>query len=196
MTDPATWTPPRPNWRRRRRAELQAAARIVTALALTGVPIGLIWAWWSPPGPRALLFSGGKVQPEESEAFVAGDGRYAILVVAVGLLAGLIAWSAKAARGTIVVLALAAGGLTGAAITVLVGRLAGGGTADGKVGTIVEQLPLSLHATGLLFLEAAAAVFVYGLCVSFAAADDLGRPDADRELARSVPSRSGPGELP
>jgi hypothetical protein len=185
--------PVRPSWRRRRSRELRAAATIVTVLALAGVPLGLIWAWWSPPGPRALLFSGGQVQPEESEAFVAGDGRFAILVVVAGLLAGLVAWFAKAVRGTIVLLALAAGGLVGAAVTVLVGSATGGGTASGKVGTVVDELPLSLHATGLLFLEAAAAVFVYGLCVSFAAADDLGHPDPERWGGPPPPPPPAPG---
>lgn len=165
---------------------------IATALTVAGVPVGLIWAWWSPPGPRALLLPGGKVQPEESEAFVAGDGRFAILVIALGLIAGLVVWTRRAVRGTIVILALAAGGLAGAAVTALVGNLSGGGSASGRAGTVVGELPLSLHATGLIFLEAAAAVFVYGMCVSFAAADDLGRPDTERAGADgAVPGRAG-----
>jgi len=37
---------------------------------------------------------------------------------------------------------------------------------------------VSLHATGLLFFEAAVAVLVYGLLVAFTTRDDLGRTDA------------------
>lgn len=164
---------------------MRAAAMIIAMLGMLGVPAGLLWAWWSPPGPRALLYAGGQVQPEESEAFVAGDGRFALICLVVGVLGGLAAWTRRQVRGTIVPLALAAGGLVGAAVTVLVGGWTGGGTSTGRPGTVVEQLPLSLHMSGLLFLEAAAAVFVYGLCVSFAPADDLGRPDQRRDPARS-----------
>jgi hypothetical protein len=51
-----------------------------------------------------------------------------------------------------------------------------------------KHLDLSLHMTGLLYLEPVIALLLYGLLVSFASSDDLGRPDPAR--ARwSVPRR-------
>jgi hypothetical protein len=174
-------------------AELRVAAMIVAALAVVGVVLGILWQWWSPPGPRAYVIGPGLIEPDETESFVAGDGRFALLAALVGVLAALTVWFAALARGVAAVVALAVGGLAGSGLMALVGHLLGGGTATGKTNTIIDQLPLSVHMHGLLFVEAAAAVLVYGLCASFAAADDLGRPDpareralADRRAARSV----------
>lgn len=172
-------------------------ARPVLPLAVTvalmwalGAVLGPVWQWWSPPGPAGYQIAPGLIQPDETEAFVAADGRFAAITLAVGILAGLIVWFTRVGRGTPAVFALALGGLGGAAALALVGSASraagqhyacGGGTAS-----CITHLPLSVHAHGLLLVEAVAAVFVYGLCVSFARADDLGRPDPLRELARSV----------
>jgi hypothetical protein len=177
--------------------ELRVAAVIVAVLAAAGAVLGVIWQWWSPPGPRAYVIGPGLIQPDETESFIAGDGRFAFLAVLVGVLAALTVWFAALARGVAAVAALAVGGLAGAGLMALVGNLTGGGTSTGKTNTIIDQLPLSVHMHGLLFVEAAAAVLVYGLCASFAAADDLGRPDPEREpaLAASGPAPSvGPGD--
>lgn len=187
MTDPAA-----PPWTNRR-AELRVAASIVVVLAALGAILGLIWSWWSPPGPRAYVIGPGMIQPGESESFVAGDGRFAFLAVGVGLIAALVVWFGKLVRGVAAVLALAVGGLAGSGLTALVGHATGGGTSSGKTNTIIEQLPLSVHMHGLLFVEAAAAVLVYGLCASFAADDDLARsdPERDRALAARASVRAG-----
>ena len=73
------------------------------------------------------------------------------------------------------VAALAIGGTAGAALTDLIGHLVGGGTTKGTVGTILARLPLQVHATGSLFVEATLAVAGYVLCVAFVRPDDLGR---------------------
>jgi hypothetical protein len=155
-----------------------------------GAALGLVWQWWSPPGPAGYQIAPGLIQPDETEAFVAADGRFAAITLAVGVLAALIVWFTRAGRGVPAVFALALGGLGGSAALALVGHAA---RADGRhyacgtaPATCITHLPLSVQAHGLLFAEAVAAVFVYGLCVSFARADDLGAPDRLRELARSV----------
>jgi hypothetical protein len=83
-------------------------------------------------------------------------------------------------RGPLVVVAMVAGGLAGAALTWWVGYLTGGGTYDGRANTTIAHLPLSLHMHGLLAVEPALAALVYGLFAAFAARDDLGRPDPVR----------------
>lgn len=180
----------RPGWRARWAApeEVRAGLLIIAALVVLGALLGIVWEVWSPPGPAGLIVPGGAIEADESEAFIAADGRFAVLVFVVGLAAGLLAWFLRRRRGPAVAAALAIGGVAGAALTNLVGHLLRGGSASGAAYTVVRHLPLSVHATGLLFLEAAVAVLVYLLCTAFAAADDLGRPEpgAGRAVSGSV----------
>lgn len=165
--------------------DLRFAALVVVALAVLGAALGAAWAAWSPPGPRAYVLAPGVFFPDETEAFVAGDGRFMVLGALAGLAGGIGAWLAVARRGSLTALALVAGGLAGSALMELVGHVAGGGSFAGQPGEILPQLPLSLHAQGLLLVEPAVAALVYGLLVAFTADDDLGRPDPVRAaLAR------------
>ncbi len=153
-------------------SRLPNLAVVVVLMWAVGGVLGLVWAWWSPPGPAGFVVAPGLVEPGESEAFVAGDGRFAAVVLAVGILAGLLVWFARIGRGIPAVLVLAVGGLGGAGAMALVGHgLRGAGKHYGCAGgraTCIDHLPLSVHAHGLLLVEAAVAVLVYGLCVSFA----------------------------
>lgn len=163
---------------RPRREDLAAGGYVVLALVVLGALLGVVWQWWSPPGPAGYVVAPHAVQPDETEAFIAGDGRFAVICAAAGLLAGVAAWTLRPTRGPITALALVTGGLFGSLLTDLVGHLLAGGTGDGRTNTVLRQLPLSLHMRGLLLLEATCAVLVYGLCASFAAEDDLGRPES------------------
>jgi hypothetical protein len=158
-------------------ADLRGGALVVGAMTVVGFLLGLVWGWWSPPGPAALVLGGGQFQPDETESFVAGDGRFAVLALATGIAAGLIVWVTRVARGVAAQVAVGLGGLGGALAMAVAGRWTGGGSSAGRVGDVVAHLPLSVHMHGLLLLEAAAAVLVYGMCASFAARDDLGRPE-------------------
>lgn len=164
-------------------ADLRVAALVVVALAALGAVLGAAWSWWSGPQQRAYVLAPGKLYPfDEVETMAAADGRYFALVAVTGLIAGaLLYWRRPANRGPVLALALAAGGLAGAALTWWVGYLTGGGTYDGRPKTIIAHLPLSLRSHGLLFVEPAFALLVYGLCTVFAVRDDLGRPDPLRE---------------
>lgn len=163
------------------------AVTVVLMWAAGGV-LGLIWQWWTPAGPAGYLVAPGQVQPDETEAFVAGDGRFATIAIAVGILAALIVWFGRIGRGIPAVLALTVGGLGGAAATAGVGhviRRDGNKYPCGSGSLCIDHLGLSVHAHGLVLVEAAAAALVYGLCVAFAKDDDLNVPDPVRELARS-----------
>lgn len=169
-----------------RAGQLRAAALMVLGLAAAGALLGLLWAAWSPPGPLGAILPGG-VQPDETEAWAAGDGRYAIIVAVVGTLAGAAGWLLRRGRGPYLVVAYVAGGIGGAALTWWTGHLARGSgpsfpclTTAGRA--VCEQhLPLSVHMTGLIFVEPALALLVFGLIVAFTRRDDLGRPDPVRE---------------
>jgi hypothetical protein len=164
-------------------ADLRAAGVIVVVLAALGALLGPVWAVWSGSQQRAFVLAPGKLYPyDEVETMAAADGRYLVIVVAVGVLATLVVWYGRAGnRGSLVLLALCAGGLSGAALTWWVGYLAGGGSYQGKQGTTIPHLPLTLHMHGLLLVEPAVAALVYGLFTAFATHDDLGRPDRVRD---------------
>lgn len=162
------------------RSDLKAGGSIVLALAVIGALLGLVWAAWSPPGSAARITPAGRLQ-DETEAWVAADGRFLVLSVAAGLVAALAAWRRRDNRGGVVLTALALGSLAGSLLMWFVGWLAGGGSDTGQAGGFIPRQRLSVHMDGLLFLQAGTAVLIYGLLVAFAARDDLGRPDEERD---------------
>ncbi|HKC29502.1 MAG TPA: hypothetical protein VKB75_15920 [Jatrophihabitans sp.] len=165
------------------RADLRIALQVVLVLAALGAALGLVWAWWAGPQQRAYVLAPGQLYPfDETERMAAADGRYLVIVAAVGLVASVALWWWRAAnRGALLLVALIVGGLAGAALTAWIGYLSGGGTYSGKRGTTIAHLPLSLHMRGLLFIEPALATMVYGLLAAFAARDDLDRADPVRD---------------
>jgi hypothetical protein len=169
--------------------DLRVAAVVVIVLAALGALLGFVWSQWSGPQQRAYVIAPGKLYPyDEVETMAAADGRYFLLVGVVGLLAGpVLWWWRRVNRGPLLALALAAGGLAGAALTWAVGYLTGGGTYSGSAGSTIAHLPLSLHMHALLFLEPALALLGYGLLTAFAVADDLGRPDPARQRLLDAP---------
>lgn len=180
-----------------RRQQLRAAGLVAAVLAVLGAVLGVVWEVWSPPGPVGIQLSEG-VQPDETEAWVAGDGRFAVIAIVVGLIAAILAWQLPAlrrARGPYVALGLSVGSVAGALLADLVGWALRGDGADYRcgAGTCIDQLPLTVHMHGLWFLQAFVAVLGYGLFVSFAAADDLGRPDPRRARTGRAPEVVGAG---
>lgn len=188
--------------RRTPRKDVRAGAGIVLALAVLGALLGVVWQRWSPPGGLGFVVAPHAIQPDETESFIAADGRFAVICAAAGLFAGVLAWLRTSIRGPVTALALGVGGLLGSLLTGLVGHLLGGGAGDGRTNTILHHLPLSVHMRGLLLLEATVAVLVYGLCASFAAEDDLGRPGSappsvgiGDEMQHVVGHRDAPGDM-
>jgi hypothetical protein len=195
MTDPAALPPASPyrargqhaaprrrdrSDRRGARSDLRAGVYIVLTLAVLGAALGVLWQWWSPPGPAGYVVGPHAIQPDETEAWIASDGRFAVIGAATGVVAGILVWMRTAVRGPVAAFSLALGGLAGAALTELVGHRLAGGHGSGRINTVLHQLPLSVHMHGIRLVEAAAAVLVYSLCTAFAAEDDLGRPDPRR----------------
>jgi len=164
---------PREPWVTRR--DVRLAVVTILVLILVGLVLGGLWELISPARPRGYVISAGII-PDETESFVASDGRFAIITALAGLAAALIVWARPATRGPVAIVGLAVGSLLGAAATDLAGRLLGGGTTSGKVNTSIAALPLQVHATVLLVLQALIAVLGYGLLTLFSSQDDLGRP--------------------
>lgn len=162
-----------------RRAEWRLSGALFGALVLLGVPLGALWEVISPPGPLGVRLPAG-IEADESQAFVEADGRFAVMVLIVGLVAGVVAWLLKAARGVVLAVALTAGTLASSLIADLVGHLLRGpGPTQHHGGlTYYQHLPLQVRMPALLLLESVVALLVYAVCVAFAERDDLGRPEA------------------
>ncbi|MDP9117368.1 MAG: DUF2567 domain-containing protein [Actinomycetota bacterium] len=148
---------------------------IVAVMIVVGAVLGALWQWWAPPGPLGLVIAPHTIQPDETESFVAGDGRFAIIGAATGLVAGIWVWRITRWRGPVSAFALAIGGVAGAVVTERVGHALAGGRDAGAVNTVISHISLTVHMGGLRLVEAAAALLTYGLLVAFAPADDLGR---------------------
>lgn len=159
------------------REDLRAGAVIVAVMSVLGALLGLVWQWWSPHGGLGFVVAPGQIQADETENWIAADGRFAMIVAVVGVLAGIVVWRRRGTRGPVAGAALAVGGLIGAVLTAAVGALLGGGSDHGKAGTLLKQLPLRVHMHSLLLLEATMAVLLYTVLTSFAVRDDLGRPE-------------------
>ena len=196
MIDPAVAPPARPDAAGERRAQVRAAGLVVVVLAVVGAVLGLVWQAWSPPGPIGVRLPAG-IQADETEAWAAGDGRYMIIAVAVGVVAAIAGWyvpSLRRVRGPFVALGIAIGALAGSALTDLVGWAVRGDGNDYScgAGTCIDHLPLTVHMHGLWFVEAFIAVLGYGLFVAFAVADDLGRPDVQKDGPAVAPAGTEP----
>jgi hypothetical protein len=167
--------------------QVRVAGLLFLALAVLGCLLGPLWSWWSPPGPLGERIPAGVIA-DESEAFIAADGRFALITTVVGLVTASVIWFARSVRGPWIAAALGLGGVVGAVLTDVVGHAVRGEVHAVRVAPgiyRIDHLPLQVQATGLLLLEGAAALLVYGLCVAFAARDDLGRADPVRDALRA-----------
>ncbi|HEU5266779.1 MAG TPA: hypothetical protein VFU35_08760, partial [Jatrophihabitans sp.] len=68
-----------------RGGDLLVAGVVIAVLAVLGALLGLVWSAWSPPGPTAIVLGGGVFQViDETENQIAADGRFLLIVSAVG----------------------------------------------------------------------------------------------------------------
>ncbi|HSV65377.1 MAG TPA: hypothetical protein VLJ59_05640 [Mycobacteriales bacterium] len=178
-------SPVRPARRRSHRprlGEIRWAVVLVVGLVLAGLLAGLLWVRLAPRLPYQVTGPGQAVATRpESEVFVAADGWYLVITLAIGVLAGLLAWLPRPARGWLMPAALAAGGVAGAIATKMLGELMAGPPAAQalrQVGAVVFS-PVRLRATAFIMAEGFVAVLAYLIVVGFAARDDLGNPDPD-----------------
>jgi hypothetical protein len=182
-TDLPASTVPAARTGRRRLAPLAA---LLAAQLAAGVAVGLIWLWWAPSAVSYLLSdgSGGSlVIPDESEAQVAGDGRFVALTMLAGVLFGLLAWTVRRLRGPLVIAVLGVGSLLGSTLAMATGRWLSGGTASPAVNTAFHP-KLTLHASSALWLQALAAVLVYTALVGLSGDPSLGATVGGRRDGR------------
>ncbi|MEO6502494.1 MAG: hypothetical protein ABIQ09_11345 [Jatrophihabitantaceae bacterium] len=176
MTDAVTDQPaPASPAPRRAGRSWRPLALLVTAQLLAGVLAGLIWRAWAPSSVSYLV-AGGEgspafVVPAESESQIAGDGRFVLLSIALGMVFGLAAWRLRAIRGPVVLAALAVGGVLSSVLGRAAGVLFSGSPAREVNAAFTPEL--SLHALPALAVQAFFGVLVYTALVGLSADPDL-----------------------
>jgi hypothetical protein len=182
---PPRLPPHRRSWPPSRR-EIGTALATVAALALLGAALAPLWVRLAPRLEFRVVEPGRAVPVvPEAEEYVAADGRFVLITLAAGLVAGLACWLLRGSRGPLVLAALALGGLLGAVVTWRLGVWLGPGYHPQDlqdVGRTVAQ-PLELRARAALVVEPIAAVLVYLLGAGFTVHNDLG---VDPEEPRPV----------
>lgn len=164
----------RPAWSSR---PARALALLAAAQLLAGLLAGVVWRLTSPSAVSYLLSGAdGKppfVVPDESESQIAGDGRFVLLSIALGMVFGLVAWRLRVQRGPIVLGTLAVAGLLSSLLARGVGELLSTGSADRQLDAAFTP-QLSLHALPALAVQAFFAVLVYTARAGLSADPDLG----------------------
>ncbi len=176
------------------RADLRVAALVLGSLMIVGVLAGVLW-WWLAPQPVYRVESDGLYflsgQPQE---YVASDGWFALVVVGVGAVAGVVVWIRNARHALGGLAGLMVGGLLGAGIAAAVGL--GLGRADpwaAAVGTTAVG-PLELRAWSVILLEAGMAVAVWlALDVLVLRPEPVTQDPIDSESTRSDTDQAGYG---
>lgn len=142
---------------------------VAVVLALSGVPAGAVWSAIAPRAGLIAVAPGQAVLDDpESTAYMAADGRFAVLTMAVGVVVAVVAYTLAGRRyGTAAAVGLAVGGVLGSLAAWQMGRVPslGGYRHALHAASVGDHLaaPLTLHARGVLVLGALAAVAAFGL---------------------------------
>lgn len=183
------------------RADLPRAGLLLLAVALAGVPAGVLWWALAPRADFQVTEDGPAAVGRPSvELLIADDAVFVLVLAGLGLLAGLAAWAMRRARGVAVVVALAVGTVLAGAVAWGVGVLLGRGPSESELGEVgaVVTTPLGLDSTAALAVAPFVAVLVYLLGVIVNADDGLGRaaPDPEPDPATELPAQPPLAEVP
>jgi len=158
-------------------------ARYVVLGAALGVPVGLLWVWWSP---RVLVRSLADADFVDAypQAFAVADLTLGALLLGAGLVIGIVAAVRLRRTGFTGGWAHVVGAIVAALTCAAVGRvvgwwIAGRAAVEQPDGTIA--LPVSVGANGILILGAFVALIVVVLVAAFS-----------RDPVRNESERSGP----
>ncbi|MET7668756.1 DUF2567 domain-containing protein [Micromonospora luteifusca] len=129
----------------------------VLALAVLGVPFGLLWAALAPDTPVLKTVEGAIYAEPQPEQPIAADGWFSLLGLAFGLLVALALWVVlRRRRGPVGLLAAVLGALVAAPVAWQVGRRVGLGTFDRLLATAPAgqafTKPADLRAGGVDWL--------------------------------------------
>ncbi|MFF9505802.1 ABC transporter permease [Streptomyces sp. NPDC014724] len=140
-----------------RRSDLRRAAVVTLLVTVSGVVLGLLWAWLAP---RVPLISDGTavfLSDSEGEEAIGADGTFVLLALACGAVSAALVFWFQRRGGIALVVGLALGGLLGSLVAWRLGVWLGPNQdvvaharAVGK--GVVFDAPLRLRAKGAALL--------------------------------------------
>jgi hypothetical protein len=172
-------------------------ARPALLILATAVVLGVLQGWlWSAiaPGVQYQATGDGRLYglaTSSSNAWVA-IGLYVLLGIVVGIVLGVLAWKARAARGTLMFGAVTLSALAGAAIAYWVGNTLAGGVDPATVTQFSIITAPPAHYWLSIIVEPALAAATYTLRAAWNGSPTLDRPGVsgpqpDRPTAVSEP---------
>jgi hypothetical protein len=181
------------------RADLRTAVRVALLVGLAGLPAGLLWWQLAPRVTFVVTDAGPEPLGDFSEEFrIADDAVLALILLGVGLLAGLATWFLSRRRGVAAVLALAVGGLLAGLIAWQLGEALGAGPSESQALDPGTRLTTGLQLGSLTVLAAAPFTALLGyLAATLGAPDDgLGRPPLSSPSSASRTDAAAPAPPP
>ncbi|TFV82995.1 hypothetical protein E4P40_15040 [Blastococcus sp. CT_GayMR20] len=160
------------------RTDLRSSVTLVLAMALAGVPAGLVWWWLAPRADFRVTDSGPvAVGKPSSELLVADDVVFALVLAGTGLALGAAAWFLRRRRGVATVVALALGACLTGVVAWQLGELLGAGPTEAQLTDVGRLVTTSLTLGSPPALAAAPfmALVAYVAAALYAPGDDLGR---------------------
>ena len=150
----------------------------IAALAIAGLPAGLVW-WWLAPRADFRITADGPTpigNPPE-ELLAADDVIFTLVVAGLGLLAGLVLWFRRGFRGVAAVVALAVGTAAGSALAWQIGELLAPGPGSAALRHVGARVTtgLNLASWPALAVGSCIALLVYFVAAALDGRDDLGR---------------------
>ncbi|AIA03042.1 ABC transporter permease [Streptomyces noursei ZPM] len=135
--------------------ELREGVLIALAVAVSGVVLGVLWAWLAPRVPLIADTHNVYLKNTEGEEAIGADGTFALLAFGFGVVTAAVVFLVRRRGGIPLVVSLAVGGLLGAVLAWVTGMWLGP-TPDvvahaKQVGAgVVFDGPLRLQAKGAL----------------------------------------------
>ncbi|TYP81201.1 uncharacterized protein DUF2567 [Blastococcus xanthinilyticus] len=161
------------------REDLRTGRWLLAGLALTGIPIGLLWWLLAPRADYRVTDTGPvAIGSPQVELQMADDAVLVFLLLAFGLLAGGVGWLLRRGRGVGMLLVLALGTSFAAVVAWQVGELVGVPPTPAQLAEVGALVTTGLRLGSLPALAVApfGALLVYVAAALMSADEGLRRP--------------------
>jgi Protein of unknown function (DUF2567) len=163
------------------RADLRPALGVLCAVAVSGLPLGWLWSRLAPPelvGLPASVAGAGGVLPliGQSEHRFDDMATFLLLGIAAGVLTGAALWLLRQRRGPVVAVAAILGSLLAAWLAMRVGlSLADAYYPDvASTGVVFPRAPV-LESSWVIIAQPFGAAVAYCVTTAWNRREDLGR---------------------